>query len=120
MEFFEKDPLDWSAGASLHGFYKPLLELKLIHPALLADDERTTTRFISTDHADKVIVFSRKNGDREVVVILNFSPYVLDLHIYDHGLATSRYTDLFKQLPCSPGSSEYLDLEPWGYHVWVN
>lgn len=121
LEFFEKDSLDWSGGASLKYFYRPLLQLKNEHPALLASSSQVNTYFVATNHADKVIAYHRVNGEKGVLVILNFSPYPLDVQVYEAHLGDTRFSNLFTGETSKPvGQDTPILLPAWGYFVFVN
>ena len=119
LAFFEKDFLNWGGGVSLQGFYKKLLELKQKHPALLAASEEITTRLLSTDHADKVIAFQRKRGEREVVVILNLSAYPLQVHMYDEYVRQSRYSSIYHDHEFVCAEHPFIPMESWGFYVLI-
>ena len=78
LQFFEKDPIQWTGNFGLHNFYRTLLDLHSNHPALRAGDENVKTYLISTSENEHIFSYLRKNGEREVLVILNLS--VNDLH----------------------------------------
>ena len=73
LQFFEKDPIQWTGNFGLHNFYKTLLELHTSHPAVRAGDENVTTYRILTSENEQIFSFLRKNGEKEVLVILNLS-----------------------------------------------
>ncbi|HLF46461.1 MAG TPA: alpha-amylase family glycosyl hydrolase [Chitinophagaceae bacterium] len=73
LKFFEKDPIEWTGKNELHDFYKTLLSLHSQHPALRAGDENVKTVRLKTTADDKIFAFLKKNRNREVLVILNFS-----------------------------------------------
>ena len=58
---------------SLHDFYKTLLNLHSNNPALRAGDPGAKTEKVKTSDDQHIFAFLRKNGEREVLVILNFS-----------------------------------------------
>jgi glycosidase len=117
LAFFDKDALDWDAGASLHAFYRNLLGLRYTHPALRAACDEVQTRFIAADHPDKILLFERVSEGRSVVVMLNCSPYPLDVHIYDPGVLGTTYSSLFTGELVSPGQDPSLHIPSWGYQV---
>jgi alpha-amylase len=73
LAFFEKDPIDWEKGLDQRSFYKKLLDLHRTHPALRGGDPSVQTFRLKTTEPGKVLAFSRKNEDKEIVVVLNFS-----------------------------------------------
>ena len=72
LKFFEKDEIQWTGDNQLHDFYKALLHLHATNPALRAGEPRSTTQVVNTSK-DHVFAYLRKNGEHEVIVILNFS-----------------------------------------------
>lgn len=117
LAFFDKDQLDWSGGATLHDFFRKLLDLRGSHPALVWDPEQAVTAFLETDHADKVIAYRRTHAAGELLILVNFSPYPLDLHIYGEDLAGHTYTDIFSDTEMSISYGLGMDMPAWGYFV---
>jgi alpha-amylase len=118
LSFFEKDAIDWGFESSLHDFYKKLLGLQHVHPALIAAVEKVQTQFIQTDHQDKVIAYLRKNGESELIVLLNLSPYPLALSVYDQDIR-GNFNELFTDKKWNADQEKMVQLEAWGYMVWV-
>ena len=73
LKFFEKDAIDWTGEIQLHDFYRKLLDLHSNNAALSAGNPLSTTQRIKTGRDDRVFAYQRKNGNQEVLVILNFS-----------------------------------------------
>jgi len=73
IQFFEKDPINWTGEYELHTFYKTLLNLHSINPALRAADKNVKTYRIKTSEDQYIFTFLRKNSNHEVFVILNLS-----------------------------------------------
>jgi alpha-amylase len=74
LKFFDKDEIEWNGPYELHDFYKTLLNLHSVHPALRAGDTNAETFRIKTSNDSYVFAYKRTNGDREVLVFLNLSP----------------------------------------------
>lgn len=83
LQFFDKDEIKWTANPELHQFYKTLLLLRKNHPALLAGHKEVITWRIATDHPDQLFCFVRKNKEREVIVVLNFSDQQINFSLRD-------------------------------------
>lgn len=114
LEFFDKDEIEWTDNPALHSFYKTLLILRKQHPALLSGHKEVITWRIATDHPDELFCFVRKNKEREVVVVLNFSELKTKYQLHDHrvrGEFTNEYSGEKSDI-----SSVFL-IEPWGYHI---
>ena len=118
LAFFDKDQIDWKERPQLHDFFKKLLTLHRTHPALLAASDNVHTQLIHTEHPDKILCFARKNLDREVLVMLNFSGWPLSVQIYD-AINLNGYYSLF---PVDIRKEKYpytVELPAYGYAVWV-
>ncbi len=73
LNFYNKDEIRWTGNYSLQDFYKTLLELHAIHPALRGGDPDVKIFRLHTTQDDKILAYLRKNGEKEVLVILNLS-----------------------------------------------
>jgi glycosidase len=84
LAFFDKDPIPWTGQYELHDFYNRLFNLRSWHPALRGGDPSVETHRIATSEDNYVFAFLRKNADREVLVLLNFSRNpVINMDIID-------------------------------------
>lgn len=84
LAFFDKDPIPWTGQYELHDFFKTLFNLRTWHPALRGGDSSVNTYRIATSDDNHVFAFLRKNGDKEVLVLLNFSRHsTIDFDITD-------------------------------------
>ena len=73
LEFFEKDTIEWSGKYELHDFYATLLNLHTNNPALRGGDDNAKTICLKTTNDEHVFAYLRKNGEHEVLVVLNLS-----------------------------------------------
>ncbi len=87
LEFFEKDPIKWTNNYQNAAFYKKLLNLKSSNPALRGGDSAASTQLLNTTANDKILAYLRKNGEDEVVVVLNMSKEPVDFSIEDERLS---------------------------------
>ena len=118
LEFFEKDPIAWTGKNELHEFYRTLLQLKSNHPALRGGDPDVITYRLQTTHNEKVMAYLRRNGDREVLVILNLShsgPH--NIEITDSQLKGS-FKNVFTGETVDFTSNRKLTLKDWEYLVF--
>lgn len=116
LKFFEKDTIPWTGNFGLHHFYKTLLELHSVHPALIAGDESVTTFLITTTENDKIFSYLRERGERQVFVALNLSDTDLDFKI-DAKEISGTYKNVFtKELQDISGS--LLSIKAWEYLVF--
>ena len=73
LEFFEKDPIDWSGGYPFSELYQILFNLKSQNPALWNGDFGGSLEWIPTTADDKILAYRRVKDGREVLVIINVS-----------------------------------------------
>ena len=72
LQFFEKDPIEWSGNYEMHHFYKTLLTLHASHPALNGDQQLAPVQRLATSDVDRILAYKRISGDKEVVVFFFF------------------------------------------------
>lgn len=115
LQFFEKDVIDWQPECALHTFYQTLLRIKKEHPALAAD---ASLDIIKADEEQRVLVFKRKAGEKEVLVLLNFSG---DERFVDTGAAVSGdFADSFTNEKVDISTKDSYTLRPWSFSVLAN
>ena len=114
--FFDKDPIAWKGNCALHDFYKKLLSLRKRNKALRAGDDQVRTLRLHSDKLMQLFGFSRRNGDSEVVVLLNLSAGYLEAGIGGNGLG-GIFKDTFSEDHIDLGSLKQVNLEPWGFLV---
>ncbi len=117
LQFFDKDQIDWDGKYELHDFYKTLLSLHKNNPALRAGDAVVTTYNLSMNNGDKVMAYLRKNGEREVLVLLNFSKEALSCSILDEHL-TGKFINVFNKEQEDFTGLKIVELQPWEYLVY--
>jgi Glycosidases len=110
LPFFDKDHVEWRDKPELHTFYKTLLELRKQHPALQIGVKPT---LIPIESNIPVMAFHRQQGDREVLVILNFSGNDATIQVPVKG----HFTNLFTRLPLAAPAS--LAITGYQYFVLV-
>lgn len=117
LKFFDKDPIAWDGNYQLADFYKTLLNLKSSHPALRGGDPAVTTFMVNTTANDKVLAYLRKNGEKEVLVLLNLSKEPLDFNIVD-GVVSGSYTEVFTGQSHNFDADKKVHLDVSGYWVY--
>lgn len=117
LEFFDKDPIEWNGKYELHDFYKTLLNLRKRNTALRACDNNVSTYRLQTNVNDKVFAFKRKNGNHEVVVLLNFSTEDLSVEIFDNDL-NGLYKNSFASDSIDLGTTKQVVIHPWNFLVF--
>lgn len=117
LEFFEKDPIPWTGTYELHDFYRTLLDLHATHPALRGGDTAVTTYKIRTSDDANAFAYLRKNGEREVLVIINlsYSP-TLTIRLEDEKVAGT-FKDAFSGASHDLGTERQVELAAWEYRV---
>lgn len=115
LEFFEKDPLEWTAGAQLHGFYRALLSLQSQHPAL---DARADCYRLATSSGESIFAFLRKNNEAEVIVILNMTANFVRFDVQSYW-ARGSFQEVFSGSRKSFPSEHSFEMKPWEYLVYV-
>lgn len=119
LEFFDKDPIPWTGKYEMHEFYKTLLNLHTTNPALRGGDAAVNTYILSTTANNEIFAYLRKNGDAEVLVILNMSPQknlrfdVNDEHV--SGIFKSAFSGVDNDFT----TSKSFEMQPWEYLVYV-
>ena len=116
--FFDKDEIDWDRNILLSEFYKTLLQLRKINPALKSGDPKRSALILSNTSADSVLSFIRRFERNEVLVILNLSADTQSVIITGHTLAGS-FKDIFNSGNPDFISGQPLLLNAWDYKVYV-
>jgi len=115
LKFFEKDAIDWSGKNQLHDFYKRLLGVHSNNAALSAGNPSSTTQRIATVANDKVFAYQRSHGEKEVLVILNFSSSVVSFSLDSlHG----KFREIFSCEEKEFSKSESFQMRSWEYMVF--
>ena len=117
LKFFDKDPIEWNSKYELHDFYKTLLSLKKNNAALRAGDAAVTTHLLSTTADKNILAFIRKNGNSEVLVLINFSKEKISFNTNDTNL-TGKYTNVFNKKEKDFTVVKSFEMQPWGYEVF--
>lgn len=73
LQFFDKDPIEWTGQYLLNDFYKILLSLRTNCTALRSGDTAVETKIIATNAPENIFAFVRKHEENEVLVLLNLS-----------------------------------------------
>ena len=118
LEFFEKDPIPWNGENKLENFYKKLFELKSKNPALRGGDDQATTQILQTSAPDKVLAYLRKNGNDEVLVILNLSDAQhLKVQILDETVK-GKFKSIFSGLTTDFDAKPTIEMYKWEHIVF--
>ncbi len=118
LKFFDKDTIEWNGAYDLHDFYKTLLSLKTNNPALLAADANVVTYLLNTGAPKNILAYLRKNGNNEVLVLLNMSNGKVHFELND-GAVTGQYSNVFSNTGHDFSAERYFEMPPWEYRVYV-
>lgn len=116
LAFFEKDPIPWNGNYELKDFYKTLFQLKSKNPALRGGDNASQTYFINTSADDKILAYLRKNGENEVLVLLNMSKEAVKFKVYD-GQVYGKLKSVFGEEERDFSKTNEFELPVSGYMV---
>ena len=118
IKFFDKDTIAWTSTNELGNFYKTLLNLKTNNPALRSGDPLVQTFRIKTSDPKNVFAYMRKNGSREVLVVLNLSgPKELHFEILDSNV-TGIYKNAFSGAANDFTKEKNFEMQGWEYLVY--
>ncbi len=118
LEFFEKDPIAWTGNNQLHGFYKTLLNQHSTHTALSAEASEAPVHRLQTSQKDHVMAYLRKNGDREVLVLLNMSGSGnLPVELTDNEISGS-FKNVFSGETVNFSNQKTVQMKAWEYLVY--
>jgi alpha-amylase len=117
LKFFDKDPIEWNGKYAMQDFYKTLLSLKKNNPALRAGDAAVTTYILTTTANKNVLAYLRKNGNSEVLVLINFSKEKVSCEINDTHL-TGKFSNVFSKEERDYTTNKKTELLPWDYKVF--
>lgn len=93
LEFFERDPIDWSASDHADGaLIKQLIALKKANPALHNGAAGGRIIPVSTDNPSQVLSFAREKNGNRVLVFFNLSGERAEFQITD-GPAAGAWMD---------------------------
>jgi len=119
LAFFDKDAIEWTGTYELHDFYKTLLALHTGHPAMAAGDKDTLPNKIVTTAYGQIYAYSRKKGEREVLVFLNFSSTDELTFGIPNGQVNGIFRELFSGENMEFSDDHVLSIPAWGYRVFV-
>jgi alpha-amylase len=116
LQFFEKDVIEWTGKNTMESFYSTLLELRKKNVALRAGDNAVITYIIKTSNDKNTICYLRKNGDKEVLVLLNMSKNPIYFTVEDN-MVHGNYNNVFTQSKIVLEKNSTIELAAWGYIV---
>jgi alpha-amylase len=114
LQFFDKDPIEWTGSYELHGFYKTLLNLHSTHPALHAGVAPQRLPVSSPG----ILAWLRTSGGASVCVFMNFTPHPARFTLPSSPLS-GRFKNLFTGFEYDFSRNSPLELGPWEWWVYV-
>jgi hypothetical protein len=117
LHFFDKDFIEWKGTCELHGFYQTLLKLHSENPALNGDHTLAPVFRLHISPADKVLAYLRKNGEREILVLLNLSRTAVDVHVNDSKIE-GNFIEVFSKSKNNFSNNRNFKMDPWSYLVF--
>ena len=83
-----------------------------------AGDEKVQTTLLTVPTDNHILAFLRKKGEKEVLVLLNLSPYPSKFALSVQDLK-GKFKELFssEKKDCSDGAQ--FELQQWGYKVYM-
>ena len=115
LQFFEKDPIDWQPQNNLHSFYQTLLRLKKTNAALATDAQLDV---LVWDEWQRVLGFSRRVAENEVLVVLNFSGEERRVALPEK--VSGPFVNVFSGENHDFSTGRELTLQPWSFSVLEN
>lgn len=116
LKFFDKDVIDWK-NYQLQDFYTRLLKLKRSHPALQRSELNSSFQKMSKPEDPFVYAYSRGDGNKKVLVILNLSAQI---HAFDPmTIPSGSYRELFTDAFIKGENLKGMELKAWEYKVLI-
>ncbi len=117
LKFFVRDSIVWKR-CDMTGFYENLIKLKKDNEALWNGEFGGPMVILRTNRDKKVFAYYREKDGNRVLVFLNltkknvvFKPVLKDLE--------GEYNDFFAATKTTLPAKSVIDLEPWGFKVYV-
>jgi glycosidase len=115
LEFFEKDPINWTDSLGLQPFYQKLVKLKKENPAIWSGDKGGFPMTIEDNK--NVVGFMREVKGNRVISISNFTKEVQTVDMTNEAVYGD-YVDYFTNKAYTLGAKP-LELKPWECLVFV-
>ncbi len=119
LDFFKKDQIDWS-NLEYEAFFTLLASLKNNNEALWNGLAGGTMQKVNTNNKESVFAFIRQKEKNKVLVILNLSAEPRTVILETNSDYRGRYTDFFQNKRIRIRKNSAIEMQPWGYKVYVN
>lgn len=117
LKFFDKDLIEWK-DHKLGDMYKTLFDLKHDNKALWNGNWGGKMIPVPNDQPKAVFSFVRKKDNDKVFVVLNYSDKVQKA-TFNENIQLGDYTELFTKEKVSIDANSTVEIEPYGYRVYV-
>lgn len=117
LQFFDKDPIEWTGLYLLDNFYKILLSLRKNCTTLRSGDTAVDTKIVATNAPENIFAFLRKHEESEVLVLLNLSASKIRFSINDEFVA-GRFINAFSGNESDINNLIHFEMEKWGYLIY--
>ncbi len=117
LKFFDRDTIEWNGKYEMADFYKTLLTLKKNNAALRGGDAAVTTFLLNTTANKNILAYVRKNGNTQVLTLINFSNQAISFDLKDTNL-TGNFVNVFDREEKDFTLQKHIDLAAWGYLVF--
>lgn len=114
LKFFVKDTIPWEGEMDLAPFYKTLLGLRRVNPALAAD---ASYKRLPSSADTSVFAYVREKDGHKVAVILNLSKQPQKFTIND-AVINGEPMNIFMGVKEKVNTSHEFSMEQWGYIVY--
>jgi hypothetical protein len=121
LEFFERDPIDWTAtpggAAHIDPLLRRLITLKTETSALWNGAWGARMVPVINSSPKEILSFTRRNADSGIFAVLNLSASPRSVTFSDGPFAGS-WTEVFTGESVTLDSTSRLNLPAWGYRVY--
>jgi glycosidase len=117
LEFFERDPIEWR-DHPLNDHFTRLFGLLEVNSAIWHGEAGGQMVDISNSNPDDVFSFVRANGDDAVFAVFNFSAEAQSVN-FEGDVHGGGWSDFSTGETASFDADTTLDIEPWGWRVYV-
>ena len=118
LEFFEKDPIDWSQGegCTLGDLASRLIAFRKANPALGNGQWGARMQQVVNDKPQQLFAWVRQQDGNKVVGLFNLSEKPVSAQLAD-GLAAGRYVDFADGSAIELKAGTTVELPAWGYRL---
>ena len=118
LEFFEKDPIDWSqdAGCDYGALLKDLIAFRKANPALENGKWGARMQQVVTDRPQEVLAWARQEEGNKVIGLFNFSGSEVTAKLAD-GLAAGTYGEFRAAAKVTLKAGDSVTLPAWGFRL---